>query len=640
MTLSIDKIILMNFKGIKYEDIPFCEKTVAICGANGTGKSSIECAYFWLMADCSETLTSNPAIFPLNVEAASPSVVVIADVDGRKITLERVLNRSIKKSKREGEADAVTFSSTYKVNTVEYGLRDFKNKIAEYGITDRFLTLSHPDMFLSSKKDEMRKILFGMSKDLTDLEVAEKTEGADDLATLLKDYTLEEVTSMQNSTIRKIKEEYGANGEILRAKIEGLELSKVDIDFAELELQKSAIKEQIEKNQDAQRVANLILADLDKIKDKQLSLQFELSGLEQKAKTDKEEQEKKLFIEKRELDEKATDLDRQIAHMKAEVTIYEDSFKHSETEKKRFEEILAKAQAMVFDVSQTICPVCHRVYEQSKVDEIKAEFEKQKMVTIGNAENDIKSNRSMLAIKKSEKADLDRRLEKAINDRAELQRALDKACSASEITINTYDDEISRLKAEIEKNKSVMDEKQSGLPNMAVLKAEELNLNTQLRETEIQLSKADDNNRIDSQIDNLREQQIQYEQNKANAEKILYEISLVSKRKNELLTDEINSHFKLVKFKFFDYLKNGSYKECCIPTVDGKEFGAALNNAMQIRAKIDICVSLQKFYNEYYPVWVDNSEALDTDNQAQIKYDTQIVMLRVTDDKQLTIKEA
>lgn len=640
MTLSIDKIILMNFKGIKHEDIPLCEKNVSICGANGIGKSTVECAWYWLMADCSETLTSNPSVFPLNVEEASPSVVVMADVDGRKITLERELKRTVKKSKVEGVADAVSFSSTYRVNTIEYGLRDFKVKLAEYGITDRFLTLSHPDVFLSNKKDEMRKALFGMAKGLTDLEVAEKTEGAEDVAKLLKDYTLEEITSMQNSTIRKIKEEYGASGEILRAKIEGLELSKVDIDFAEIELQKNTIKEQIEKNQDAQRVANLILADLDKIKDKQLSLQFELSGLEQKAKAEKESLEKKLFIEKRELDEKATDLDRQIAHMKAEVTIYEDSFKHNETEKKRFEELLAQAQAMVFDVSQTICPVCHRVYEQSKVDEIKAEFEKQKMVTIGNAENAIKSNRSMLAIKKSEKADLDRKLEKAINDRAELQKALDKPSDASETVINTYDEEISKLKAEIEKNKSVMDEKQSGLPNMAELKADELNLNTQLRETEIKLSKADDNMRIDSQIENLREQQTYYEQNKADAEKILYEISLVNKRKNELLTEEINSHFELVRFKMFDYLKNGSYKEVCIPQCDGKDIGVSTNTGLEIRMKLDIIKGLQNFYGEHYPVFVDGAEALDDTSMGKIKLDCQMVYLRVTEDKELTIKGA
>ena len=81
----------------------------------------------------------------------------------------------------------------------------------------------------------------------------------------------------------------------------------------------------------------------------------------------------------------------------------------------------------------------------------------------------------------------------------------------------------------------------------------------------------------------------------------------------------------------FDYLKNGSYTETCIPMVGDKELGAALNNAMQIRAKIDICDSLQRFYNTHNPVFLDNAEALDNENQAGLIADTQLVLLTVKD---------
>lgn len=639
MNFKIKSISLKRFKGIidKTFDFKNCNK---VSGANGLGKSTIACAFYWVMSDCDETLKSNPPVFNINGQESAPTVTIIGDVDGKPITISRTVKRTVKKAKRDGDADSVSFSSTYEVNSVEYGLRDFKAKLEEYGFSDNFLALAHPDTFLSSKKDDMRKVLFKMAQSKSDYEVACITPGAEKAAELLKDYKFDEVLAMQNATIRKVREVYGRDGEILRSRIEGLESAKVDLDWSALELQRNAIKEQIEKNQDAQRVANLILADLDKIKDKQLSLQFELSGIEQKAKAEKEALEKKLFIEKRELDEKATDLDRQIAHMKAEVQIYEDAFKHSEAEKQRLTEQLKQEQAKSFNENSLYCPTCNQLFKLDKQAEIRIEFNKQKLISMGNIENAIKSNRSLLAIKKSEKTDLDRRLEKAINDRAELQKALDKACSASEITINTYDDEISRLKAEIEKNKSVMDEKQSGLPNVSELKAEELNLNTQLRETEIQLSKADDNNRIDSQIEELRYQQIQYEQNKADSERILYQLDLVKRQKNTMLTDEINSHFKLVNWKLFDYAKNGEYKDVVIPQINSKDMGAALNNALIIRAKLDICVGLQNFYNEHYPIFLDNAESLDSENQALLDTDTQIIRLCVSDDKELMIKEA
>lgn len=629
MNFKIKSISLENFKGIKSKTIEFDSKLHRIEGKNATGKTTLATAYFWVFCNTDYDLKSNPAIFPLDVEECTPSVEIEMLVDDKPV---KICKKQTRKVTESNGTKKVALTNSYFVNDVPMAERDMTKKLSDLGFDfENFSILANPNTFLLEKKDIQRKILFSMVSAYTDLDIADKMDGVDEAKELLANYTADEIKAMQNATLKKITENYGKKGELLNSKIEGLELSKVDMDFAELELQKNSIKEQIEKNQDAQRVANLILADLDKIKDKQLSLQFELSGIEQKAKAEKEEQEKKQFIVKRELDEKATDLDRQIAHMKAEVQIYEDAFTHSENEKKRLEEQLKQAQAMSFDENSLLCPTCGQLFKLDKQAEIRIEFNKQKLISMGNIENAIKSNRSLLAIKKSEKADLDRKLERAINDRAELQKALDKPCDASEVVVNTYDDEISRLKAEIEKNKSVMDEKQSGLPNVAELKAEELNLNTQLRETEIKLSKADDNNRIDEKISELRQLQMVYEQDRANAEKVLYQLDMIQKEKNLVATEEINKHFALVRWKMFDYLKNGSYTETCVPMVGDKELGAALNNAMQIRAKIDICNSLQKFYDIHYPIFLDNSEALDNENQNQLVADTQLILLSVKD---------
>ena len=129
------------------------------------------------------------------------------------------------------------------------------------------------------------------------------------------------------------------------------------------------------------------------------------------------------------------------------------------------------------------------------------------------------------------------------------------------------------------------------------------------------------------------------EQNKANSEKILYQLSLIQKHKNELLTDSINKHFQIVKFSFFKYQKNGEYKECCEVFVDGKELGASLNTAMQIRAKLDIVSGLQNFFGEHYPVFLDSSEMLDDNTKAQIVMPCQMIYLKVADNKELFVKE-
>ena len=642
MNLTIDRIILHNFKSLTHENLLFNNSNVIVSGANGSGKSTIMASWFWLMSDCSENLVSNPAVFPLNAEEVNPSVEVIVSIDGRVVSLERRIKRTVKKSKIEGQADSVSFSSTYLVNSVEYGLRDFKAKLTEYGITDRFLTLSHPDMFLSQKKDEMRKILFGMAMAKSDYEIALMEDNTLDVAKLLKDYTFTEVESMQKSTMRKIAEVYGKSGELLTSKIEGLESAKVDLDFAELELLKNGIKERQAKNDESRRVYNAINSEILELDTKRNALQTELYSLDEKESREKAEIENKIRSERRELEDKAYSLDRDITRMKGEVEIYEHAFTSGEAEKKRLESNLKETKKTTFKKSSLVCPTCGQLYQLDKQEELKANFEQTKAKQIERLETLIKENASLLAIKRSEKADLDKKLAKAINDRAELETLLKTPVNALDGNMeipNKYGDRRAELKAEIEKLVTVINEKKATRPNAEALTHEEQELAGQLRDCEIQLSKIDDNARIDDKISELREQQKTFEQNKADAEKLLWELSLVQKRKNELLTEEINAHFKLVKWQMFTFLKNGSYAECCIPVVDGKEFGAALNTAMQIRAKLDIIQGLQNYYGEFLPVFLDSSESLDHNSMAQIDMPCQMIYLKVADNTKMFVKE-
>lgn len=642
MNLSIDRIVLHAFKGLHQENLLFNNSNVIVSGANGTGKSSVMCAWYWLMADCSESLVSNPAIFPLNIEECTPSVEVVASVDGKQITLERQVKRTVKKSKVIGQADSVSFSSTYFVNSVEYGLRDFKKKLEEYGITDKFLTLSHPDVFLSGKKDEMRKILFSMAKAESDYEIANMEDNTWDVAKLLKDYKFEEVEGMLKSTLRKISEVYGKSGELLTSKIEGLEMSKSDLDFAELELLKNSINGKIEKNQDAQRVANQINSELEELHKNDMALQFEYSAVCQKEENEKREYENQLKQKRREVEEKASDLDRIIRQIKNEVSIYENAVTRYENLAKTFKEALKEAKELSFDEGSLICPTCGQLLQFDRQEEIKADFEKRKQAAIERAENDLKENASLVAIKKSELVELGKKLKKAINDRTSLETVLNQPVNALQGHMdepNPYGDEKDRLTKAISEVKKAIEDKKATMPNMSALKSEELELQGQLRDCEIQLSKADDNSRIDNKIAELREQQIKFEQDKANAERILYQLSLVQKRKYDLLTESINAHFKLVKWCFWEYQKNGEPKDVVIPKVDGKALGSDLNTAMCIRAKLDIIQGLQDYYGEHYPVFLDSAENLDNNSMAKIDMPCQMIYLKVAENKELTVKE-
>lgn len=106
----------------------------------------------------------------------------------------------------------------------------------------------------------------------------------------------------------------------------------------------------------------------------------------------------------------------------------------------------------------------------------------------------------------------------------------------------------------------------------------------------------------------------------------------LDKAKNEALTEAVNSHFELVKWQLFEYAKNGNYKSCCIPTVDGKGILTTMSNkGNRILGRVDICNSIQKISGITCPVWLDDAESLDESNQSKVAQmvDGQTIMLIV-----------
>ena len=632
MRFQIVKMILENFKGIKERTIEFSGNIHKIEGKNASGKTTIATAYFWVFCNTDYELKSNPAIFPVDVEECTPSVTIEMLVDSKPMKICKKQSRKITES---NGTKKIALTNSYFVNDVPMAERDMVKKLTDAGFDfENFAILANPNAFLLEKKDEQRKILFSMVAAYTDLDIANKMDGVDEARNLLSNYSIDEIKAMQNATLKKIVENYGKKGELLTAKIEGLELSKVNMDFAEIEKQWGLVEAKLDNNQSEQAACEIIERELNELRNKDLALQMELSGITQKEKAEKKMREDRIVIERSALNEKRLQIERDITRWKNEVDIHEGAITRLETSIKQGQAAITSIEAEVFDETSAVCPVCHRVYESDKIEEMKTDFEADKLRRVADLHKQITEFMSMLAIKRSEKAELAKKIQKGIDDKADIETALNKPLNALDGAMEepqTYQADKDRITSEIAANNSLMESKKTGLKNMTLLKAEEITLHDELRNCEIQLSKADDNCRIDDKIADLRKQQMVYEQDRANAEKILYQLDLIQKEKNLIVTEEINKHFSLVKWKMFDYLKNGSYTETCIPMVGDKELGAALNNAMQIRAKIDICDSLQKFYDTHNPVFLDNAEALDSENQGGLVADTQLVLLTVKD---------
>lgn len=712
MRLKIKKLILDDFKAFHHAEYSFVNgftnvvsDYVSVKGMNGIGKTSIMTAWVWLTVDKDASLNSNPSIRPNDGRECVPTVTAVLDIDGTEVTISKMQKQ--KKSKPDDNGLVkVSLTNSYEINSVPKSERDFKAYLEEKGIDfNTFLVCSHPNVFTGQKAKEMRELLFKMSTAKTDYDIAsgfardkaekeynelsgpEKDETTvddleeeylcasetEDVARLLKSYKFEEIEAMQKATIKKVNEECGKDGEIIQAKIIGMESSKVDIDVAEHELAKKELERQIAEVDEKIGKPN---EELGKLQDEAFQLKLDVSGIINDMSTRLSDKKRELELSKHDAMNRTT-----VASMKihdSDQSIESNKHKITEAESQRkqlgeqYKTELAKEfdstpyifddSKWVFDESSTVCSMCGQTLPKEKIEALKADFaiRKDKAKTDAKCKEDKARNDFEIAKKQT----LDRIVKDGF-DKKNAIKLLEDANSKITLQINCYKEDLKKAQkeqAELEKQLSELptevdyttnaeyvsknarlteiEQKINAIKDTTTLtenlKNERIRLVEELDKVKAVIAKAENNVTIDEHIAKLREQQIDYEQKKADAEKILYELSLVSKRKNELLIEEINSHFNVVKFQLFDYQKNGEYKEVCIPTIDGFRFGESTNTGREILAKLDICNGFQNFFDTHYPVFLDGAESLNSDKIP--KMDCQLITLNVTEDQELKVE--
>lgn len=681
MRMILKSLHIENFKGVKDKTYEF-GKTTRVSGMNRRGKTTIGAAWYWLISDKNYELVSNPNIRPDNVEDCIPTVTANVDVDEKEITLSKMQKRKVGKPDKNG-VSKVTITNTYEINSVPKTERDFKAYLEELGFEfDKFLICSHPNVFtkdlsLKKKQDEMRKYLFTMASEKTDLEIAQMDKETADVAKLLESYKFEEIEAMNNASKKKAVEQLDA----IPNQIIGLESAKVDVDVAEQELAKADLTRRI-----AECDKKIAGADhsLDELRDKEMRLQLDISGITQTM-------NRELSNRRYEIDADMCGCEDELKHLEQTISLKENQIvgnekaitdadaerkkigeKYNAEYAKAFDEApyLFDESKWVFDENSTVCSLCGQKLPEDKIEQLKADFESRKEKAKADAEEKLKAKRfkfdtdkkvelnrlNTIGTEKKEliteltkkNADLNTEIDAlkkqeqdAIAKKEELSKQLSEIPSEADYTQN---EDYVKLKAERDKVLADIEKLESDGADKIVtdLKVEKADLQSQLDEVNKIIAQAENNVQIDDKIADMQHKQNEYGQAKADAERILYQLKEVSKRKNKLLVEEINQHFGIVRWKLFDFQKNGEYKEVCIPTVLDEEagiykvFGDTTNTGREIEAKIDICNSFQKFFNMYVPIFLDGAESINDEYVPAV--DTQLILLTVSEDKQLKVE--
>lgn len=638
--MELKKVVLENFMCYAHAEFGFYAIT-KIMAKNGKGKSTIATAYLWCLFNCDYELKDNPVVRRevngKSIDDMDTSVELTLDVDGKEITMKKVQKRTYSKDGSSYKDDNKCF-----VNDVPKTLKDF-NAYLDVDM-NIFKMCSNVNAFLNQKPAEMREYLFGLVGDVTDLDIASQKAELAELVPLLNKYTVEELSAMNKATKTKITKDLPILDGQIKEKERDIQIKQA-IEVSDLELLRNSLKEQIADCIAKQTGNDKLIAEYDKASADILDLKFKQGDLSRKANEDN-------IKARREIESKISD--KQFLVRQTEKTISETE-RCIELSKRTIESITGYLNAerkkwteennRQFDENSLICPYCGNEYSEGKKEQLRADFKKHKADTLKAITDNGNLYAARLSKEKKTLADLEAELPEHKESLGMLNTAIEVLTEQlsefpQEIDVSTTE-EYKALEQQITEKEQVMHKANDISAVKAELKAQESELRQQLSECESQIAKSD--TAADEQrLEELKQTRIDSEQNKANAEKILDLLDELDKAKNEALTEAVNSHFGLVKWQLFEYAKNGNYKSCCIPTVDGKSILTTMSNkGNRILGRVDICNSIQKISSISVPIILDDSESLSTDNQKKVSemVDSQLIMLIVNDSEKLEVVE-
>ena len=634
--MKLKKMDLECFKGIRNASYTFNDFINIGAGKNGTGKTTLVTAWDWLLTDKDYDLQSNPDVRPTFMEECEPSVTAVCDVNGKLVKFRKY--QSDMRTKKQKEMDApVRISNKYEINDVPKTQKDFFRDVEAMGIdVENFLLLSHTDILMSLEVADRRKVIFALAGDVTDLDVANTIPECSRVAAMLAEYKAEEIIAMQKATVKRCKDQV----ESIPDQIIGMEKSKVDID-PDLDKKIASVKEEIDEL--TALVDDLAKkADVNNFNARARELDVRKNEIYNEANAERLENQRKAHEALDTANNALLEAKRELNRIEASGSNLNQMYINASALIKRLTAELDELKKDKANIRET-CPTCGQKIPAEQIENAKANWQKSHDARVKELEDRLRAVKTQFEGYKTEGKALAKQKKEAEKKVSEAESKV-TACKAHvesfAVPVTPDFADIDAQIADLENQKAACSQyilkKYEAEDKLRQKKAE---LNNLIR----QQAAVGYNANIDDRINEAKTALKGYAQSKADAEAILYQMQLISQKKNEMLSEQVNSHFSRVKFRLFAVQKNGEIKDDCTPLVlcsDGefRDMTYSANTAAIVAAKLDICVGLQKFYGQELPIWLDGAECFDEENRKMLMLDRQLILLCVSEDERLVVK--
>jgi len=661
MELRINNLAIENFKGVISYNIDFLGENKTICGQNASGKTTIFDAITWLLFGVDSAGNAKFEIRPLDEHGQKIHNTVISvsaelSVGDAVVTLKRSQKEKWTKHRGDESAQLEGNTTEYEIDGYPKSDKEYSAYIASIIDAKKFKALTNPMYFATLPWKEQRAILMQFVAQMPDAELAKQFGGyepiIDELNAAPSTDDILKKYQKARLELQKKQTEIPARIDELAKQIpseaidkEGLNQKKFDLDnrIADLTEQMAASDVNLERQ---------------KIRAEILELENQYSELERELNAENDSMRKNIkdTIAKTEVN---AELSAQIA--KGEKAAAENNIESVRRRINTAEQDIDNYQKRVEELqneykeeknrpfTDNVCGYCGQILPKDKAEESQKRFEakqKQKIADIirrgkeagerrDNTKNLVTAMEQELRGYEAALSSADAKIAKIEADKQETIEQLTASLNA----IPEHIDIATKAEgAEITKKIHALEEQMDNLSTDSSARAqigvEILKLKQEMEQVDKQLADIGTADRMKERITELQEELKAVSQKITQCEKITWMVQEFIKQKMRTITTMINSKFANVRFKMFNQQLNGGIAETCEMTWDGVPY-SDLNNGHRIIAGLEVIKALQELYGLAPFLIVDNAESINDYNLPKMQ--NQVILLKVTDDKKLTI---
>lgn len=681
--IKLLKMHIQNFKGCKDREISFGEKT-AIGGVNASGKTTVFDAFTWLLFGKDSLGKSSFDIRPRdkagnminNVEISVEATICFGEDE---YVLKKVQKQIWRKKRGTNITEFQGNVNEFEINGYPKSEKEFKEFVHAEIDENIFNLITNSNAFNALPWKEQREVLMKFVGNFSNVEIAQQFgERFQKLVPELKiastDDIFKKYTKAKNTLNKDMVE--------IPARIDEISKQLVTADVGALEVEKAAKEVALKKVEDEITGGADKLETINELRKQVMDKKIALSEIQNTANEQLAKERMDSRVKFDEVQKVFFAVQDQMKQLERERTEYIYERDRSEREKDRLLEEWKKVKKCEFaeyvapapyvepeplKESDLICPTCgqdlpeevkqkriadyeakcrrERDAYEAGCEALKKKYEKDKEDFQTKKDQDLK--RITEAGQKA--ADAVRANQKLIDERTNVLESLRSKFDASKAEYDSMKQAFDTIPAvadvsenpayvktkeeivAIEKQIEELSKESSG---KAELEAKKAVLKDEITEIEAKI-KAADNTKVNGRIAELEEEQKAVGQKIAEQEQMIDLTEDFIRVKMDQISNAINDKFQIVSFRLFEDQINGGSKETCECTVNGVPF-SSLNNGHRIIAGLDIIRSLSELYGVSAPVFIDNSEAVNTENFPEM--DAQMIHLVVTDDKELKVE--